>query len=289
MRARTSGKDAIGVKSNSVQYQQKVDVLYHPPLFYLSSRNAWPTIHVRCDDRAVTPVVSTILLVAIVVVLATVIAGAGLGVASAIASPAPQTSFEFTTDDATGDVVVMTVAGDTVSGDQLRFSGAALEKTTHGSITEWAGKDVRAGSSAVVNVNPSETLRLIWQSPTGRTEAVLAEYDVPSDVSPVASVDSITAPRGQTWVKINNIQFSRVNNGDVYVVVEKTPRRNAVTGITATESTFSTNGGELNVTGLGVNRRANVITVTLYETDSKSVELATSTCTIDGRFGRVCQ
>lgn len=37
-----------------------------------------------------------------------------------------------------------------------------------------------------MNVEPSETLRLVWQSPDGRTEAVLAAYDVPSGVTQCA-------------------------------------------------------------------------------------------------------
>lgn len=252
----------------------------------MTPRSARSTINSPTDDRAVTPVVGTILLVAIVVILATVIAGAGLGVASAITSPAPQVSFEFTPDDATGDLIVTHVGGDTVSGDRLKFSGAALEKATYGSITEWAGKDVQSGRSAAVNVNPSESLRLIWQSPNGRTEVILAEYDVPSDVAPRASIGSITAPSRQTWIKIGNIQFDRVNNRSVYVVVTKKPRSNAVSGIKTAEFEFSTNKGDLNVTGLGSNNRANYIIVDIYETDSKSTKLATSNETVGGRISR---
>ena len=227
------------------------------------------------EERAATPVISSILMVAIVAILATVISASAVGVASETSSPAPQVSFNFNTDDVTGDVIVTKSGGATFGGDQVKFSGAALEKTTYGSVTEWAGKDVRAGDSAAVDVKPSETLRLIWQSPNGRTEAILAAYDVPTDVAPTASIGSVDIRAGQTWVKINNIQFSRVNNGTVYVVVEES-RRNRVGRDVVSESDFSTNGGDLTVSGLDTITRGYRIKVTVYETDSKSTQLSTT-------------
>jgi FlaG/FlaF family flagellin (archaellin) len=217
-------------------------------------------------------------MVAIVVVLATVISAVALGVTSGTTSPVPQVSFEFNADYTTGDIIVTKRAGNTFNGDYVKFSGAALEKTTYGSITEWTGKGVRAGDSAAVDVKPGETLRLIWQSPNGRTEAILAKYEVPNDVGPTASIGSVNAGLGQTSAKINNIRFSRVTDGTVYVVV-KEGRRNSPTKNVVSESVFSTNGGDLTVTGLSRTNRRSEITVTVYETDDKLTDLTNTTCT----------
>jgi len=80
------------------------------------------------EERAATPVISSILMVAIVAILATVISASAVGVASETSSPAPQVSFNFNTDDVTGDVIVTKSGGATFGGDQVKFSGAALEK-----------------------------------------------------------------------------------------------------------------------------------------------------------------
>jgi FlaG/FlaF family flagellin (archaellin) len=136
----------------------------------------------RSGDRAVTPVVSTILIVAIVLVFGTTVSAVALGLAADIRSPAPQAHFDFELDESAGDVTVTKAAGDTIDGDQLKFSGAAKTKTTYGGISEWAGKDVQAGNSATVSVTGGETLYLIWQSSNGDTEAILTQYDVPNDI-----------------------------------------------------------------------------------------------------------
>jgi len=238
------------------------------------------------EEGAVTPVISIILMVAIVSIVATAISAVALGVAIDIPSPAPQASFTFTPDDRTGDIIITKRSGDIVTGDQLKFSGAALEKTTYGSITEWAGKDVRAGDSATVDVEPGETLRLIWRPTNGRTEAILAEYDVPNDVGPTASIGSIDARADRTWVKINRIRFSRISDGTVYVVVKKRVSSRP-TGETY-EAGFSTDGGDLNATGLFQTRRPVDITVTVYETDGKSTKLVTATCS-SSRFDSTCR
>ena len=67
------------------------------------------------EDRAVTPVVSTVLMVAVVVILGAVVSTSALGVFSEVNSPAPQASFEFTPDDVTGDIIVTKRAGDTLT------------------------------------------------------------------------------------------------------------------------------------------------------------------------------
>lgn len=233
------------------------------------------------EERAVTPVVSAILLVAIVVILGAAISVTALGTASDIPSPAPQASFDYSADYTNGDVIVTKTAGGTLNGGQLKFSGAALEKTTYGDITEWAGKDVKSGDSAAVHVSRGETLKLIWQSPNGGNAAIIAEYEVPNDLGPTASIGSIYTDY-YTWLRgeleIKNIQFSQVQNDNVYVVVEDEPSG----GTTTYETSFSTNGGDLPVRLIPDSQvgHGETITVTVYESDSRSTELATATAVV---------
>jgi len=197
---------------------------------------------------------------------------------SDILSPTPQVSFDYSADYTNGDVIVTQTAGGSLNGDQLRFSGAALEKTTYGDITEWAGKDVKSGDSAAVHVARGETLKLIWQSPNRGNTAIIAEYDVPNDLGPTASIGSVetgwsTYVLGGTMT-VKNIQFSQVQDDNVYVVVEAGPYSENII--------FSNSGGDLNVDlngngGVSGLKKTDPVTVTVYETESKSNVLTTVT------------
>jgi len=222
--------------------------------------------------RAVTPVIGIILIVAIAVVLGAVVSAYALGTVTDIGSPAPQASFDFSPDYETGDIVVTKSGGDTLNGDQLKFSGAALEKTTYGNITEWAGKGVKSGDSATVDVVPGETLELIWQSPESGKTARLAEYDVPNDVGPTASIGSVETDygthNGDGAFTVKNIQFSKVQDNNVYVVAETDYSY-------SDDKIFSNSGGDLNMDlngpgGVPDLKSGDPITVTVYETESKS-------------------
>lgn len=238
--------------------------------------------HSLGEQRAVTPVVSNILVVAIVVILAAVVSVFALGIAEDVRNGAPQASFEFTVDDTTGDVIVTQTGGETLDGDQLRFAGAALGKTTYGSITGWAGGDVETGVPATVAVRGGETLRIVWRSAERDQTATIAAYDVPTGVGPTASIGRVDTDY-YTWLRgeltIKNIQFSRVQDDRVYVVVEDEPSGG---GLVTEETYFSTNGGDLSVrlrpdSDIG---HGETITVTVYETDNKSTALATATAVV---------
>lgn len=224
--------------------------------------------------------IGAILIVSIAAVLGAVVSSYALGVTNDVGTPAPQASFEFNPDYVTGDIVVTMKGGDTLDGDQLKFSGAALEKTTYGNITEWAGKGVQAGDSAAVDVVPGETLELIWQSPEGGKTAMLAEYDVPDDVGPTASIRSLTATRNK--IIVENLRFSRVNDGQVYLVVNRQSRGAALVGSGIPDRFISTSDRNLEInTRL---RQGDKITVMVYETETKSNELTKKQCT----FGTDC-
>jgi flagellin-like protein len=132
------------------------------------------------DERAVSPVISVILMVAITVILAAVIATFVLGLGESTTSEAPSVTFQFEYQQDSGDVRVSHAAGETVDGNQLRFAGAALEKTEFGNITEWSGNDVKSGDRATVSVQGGETLQIVWQNADKTSTAVLGTYEVPA-------------------------------------------------------------------------------------------------------------
>jgi FlaG/FlaF family flagellin (archaellin) len=235
---------------------------------------------IRSADDAVSSVISVILMTGVVVILGAVVSVFALGMAEDVDRTSPSVGFEFQVLD-NGDIEVTHVNGDQINGDQLRFAGAALEKTTFGSISEWSGGDVSAGDSATVNVEASETLMVIWQSPESEETATIGEHEVPHAAAPEASIGSLDAGY-YTWLRgeltIRNIQFSRVHDDNVYVVVEDEPSN----GLVTYETDFSTNGGNLSVdlspdSDIG---NPETITVTVYETDSKSIELAQATAVV---------
>ena len=206
--------------------------------------------NIRSADDAVSPVISVILMVAIVVILGAVVSVFALGLAESVDSPAPSASFEFKVLD-DGDIKVTHAGGDTLKGEQLRFAGAALDKTGLGEA--WSG-DVTAGYSAEVNVKAGETLLLIWQSPETDETATLAEYDVPDDVGPTGSVSITNVQSVNDEVSISVDTLSRIT-GNANLVVETTSgakvEQSVSSGATPTVS-LSVDGSE-------------TVTATLYE------------------------
>lgn len=233
----------------------------------------------RMRERAVSPVISVILMVAVTVILASVVSVFGLGLGEGLSNPAPSANFGYEVLD-NGDIQVTHESGTTLNGDQLRFAGAALEKTSFGGISEWSG-NVESGDSATVDVRGGETLQLIWQSPNGDSTATLAEYDVPDDVGPTASIGSITANDGEMKITVNNIQFSRVGDGEIdYEVTQKrvtTVRGRQRTSIKKYTDSWTDEGNE----DVGTNRISDgdEITVIVYE-KGKSTKLDSATCTV---------
>ncbi|MFC7248240.1 type IV pilin N-terminal domain-containing protein [Halomicroarcula sp. GCM10025324] len=237
----------------------------------------------RSED-AVSSVISVVLMVGIVVILGAVVSVFALGIGESVDSTAPSATFEFEVQ-ANGDVQVTHASGDSFDGDQLRFAGAALEKTSVGSINEWSGGDVTAGDSATVNAKGGDTLRLIWQSPKDDTTGTIAQYDVPNSANPQASIGGFGYPashdaRINGKVTIKNLQFSRAHDDRVYVTVEDEPAG----GSTSAARYFDSSGDDLifsDATGSGLTDQnigsSETITVTIYETDKKQVRVMTAT------------
>ena len=107
------------------------------------------------DDRAVSPVIGVILMVAITVILAAVIGTFVLGLGDSLGDTAPQASFQCSGDD------LVHSGGDSLNSDNLNSSVG-----TPGSGTLTAGDTVVTGFTG-------DDARLTWQSSSSDTSATL--------------------------------------------------------------------------------------------------------------------
>ncbi|SDM15592.1 flagellin N-terminal-like domain-containing protein [Halogranum gelatinilyticum] len=114
------------------------------------------------EERAVSPVIGVILMVAITVILAAVIGTFVLGLGDSVGQTAPQASLKATVSAADDTVTIQHNGGDALHSDETRVivtigaSTTTFEPTAAGSDTT-----LSAGGSAIIEVDadagPSET------------------------------------------------------------------------------------------------------------------------------------
>ncbi|OYR46375.1 type IV pilin [Halorubrum sp. Hd13] len=109
------------------------------------------------DDRAVSPVIGVILMVAITVILAAVIGTFVLGLGDSLGDSAPQASFQCD-------------SGDLVHNGGEELDGANLYSNS--TTTSAIGGTYNAGDTVVSSFD-SSAAPLIWQSPNGGETAIL--------------------------------------------------------------------------------------------------------------------
>lgn len=146
------------------------------------------------DDRAVSPVIGVILMVAITAILAAVIGTFVLGLGDKVSTTTPQANFQF--DYAEGSPDELTIShsgGDTVqatnlyvkSNEKFGFETYNVTSATWKNIT--SNTEVSAGGTATIeayvgsNTNKfaDDTVRLVWQSTEGDSSSVLAKWTGP--------------------------------------------------------------------------------------------------------------
>ena len=152
------------------------------------------------DDRAVSPVIGVILMVAITVILAAVIGTFVLGLGDQVQNTTPRTSFGFDTAEQTTQVTITHESGDTVAANDLTITSQSTEWNTSvqdtaqttsmgwGNATDTMGDDVTAGSSVTIRgVNSSneavsfagDTIRVVYNSAESDSSSTLARFEVP--------------------------------------------------------------------------------------------------------------
>jgi len=146
------------------------------------------------DDEAVSPVIGVILMVAITVILAAVIGTFVLGLGDQVQSTAPQASFTFdfdqsvnpaesseladSTDDGDdGELTITHDGGDSI--DQARLDVKDDDGVSITASTAGFGDPINAGSSANVDIDKDDTVRVTWESESGDTTGTLGKFTAP--------------------------------------------------------------------------------------------------------------
>jgi len=142
------------------------------------------------DEKAVSPVIGVILMVAITVILAAVIGTFVLGLGDQVQNDTPRASFGFestdtavsgtgnlSTENADSDKANVTITHE--SGDTI--DGADLSIKASGSSATWkdiGGDDeVTAGASIDVSLDDGDTVRVVYDNPDSDKTATLAKHE----------------------------------------------------------------------------------------------------------------
>jgi flagellin-like protein len=133
------------------------------------------------EDRAVSPVIGVILMVAITVILAAVIGTFVLGLGDQVSETAPQAQFTFDFDSTNNELTATHDGGDPIpngtlvaTGDINGTQGADANVANTGEILI----EMTAGSSVVLETDGSSdpTVRMTWQSQNSDKTATIAKF-----------------------------------------------------------------------------------------------------------------
>jgi len=141
------------------------------------------------EDRAVSPVIGVILMVAITVILAAVIGTFVLGLGDQVSDNAPQASFSFEFEGSGGfdggddDIVNIThEGGETIENSTLSVDGDGSNDLSYdGANSNWGDNDVVSAGNRISfgKVNSGETIRVIWTNPNGGSTNTIARATAP--------------------------------------------------------------------------------------------------------------
>lgn len=167
----------------------------------------------RNSDRAVSPVIGVILMVAITVILAAVIGAFVLGLGDGLGdSSGPQASLSF--DGDTDGVTITHNGGDDLENAELRGSAISGEETF----------DLTAGQEYPVQASLTEgTLNVVVDG------SVVGSYNVPmgEEAEPVGSISGTVTDGGDTWTGSRTVVFTingeeigstEMNSGENYTL-----------------------------------------------------------------------
>ncbi|AXG07888.1 type IV pilin [Haloplanus rubicundus] len=141
------------------------------------------------EDRAVSPVIGVILMVAITVILAAVIGTFVLGLGDQVSDNAPQASFSFDFNDGgdgfngdPDDIVNIThEGGETVENSTLGVNGDDSGLTYVAGDSNWGDDGVVSAGDRISHngVDSGETIRVIWTNPNGGSTNTIARATAP--------------------------------------------------------------------------------------------------------------
>jgi flagellin-like protein len=157
------------------------------------------------DSRSQSPVVSSILLVAVVVILAATVSVLALGLVDE-SEPPPQHSMSFQPYNHDHGVISGDFqGGDNIDTERLEVRGGAVD-------LEFSGFTATAGTGSFGYARPGDTLRYVWEDDTGKTHTI-DKYDVPES----ATLEHVDWDGSQSGAAGFNEQFwdHRDTGGDV--------------------------------------------------------------------------
>jgi len=148
------------------------------------------------DDRAVSPVIGIILMVAITVILAAVIGSFVLGLGDSVQS-APQATFDYeTSENASGAVENITIThqgGDSIDTARLQATGAVANGSApvefQGNISG-DDSELTAGEEIVIGTDgdagnvigeEGDTVRIVFTAEGGGSSNIISTFTLPSD------------------------------------------------------------------------------------------------------------
>ena len=138
------------------------------------------------DERAVSPVIGVILMVAITVILAAVIGTFVLGLGDDLQDTSPTASFNFEYEDngdgTNDDVTITHAGGDGIDGSSDVVSLSETSGDGFASGDTWTDSSISAGSSHTATLDgdwSGHTVRVNWESGTGQSSSTLATSTAP--------------------------------------------------------------------------------------------------------------
>ena len=136
----------------------------------------------RDDDRAVSPVIGTILMIAITVILAAVVGTFVLGFGDSAAETTPTASFDMSySENQSGDGYNVTVTH--ASGQTFTESntGELRVVASDGTSDSFELPVSATNSVTLADIEPGDTVRLVWESPSGDRTTTLDSITVPDE------------------------------------------------------------------------------------------------------------
>jgi flagellin-like protein len=142
------------------------------------------------DDRAVSPVIGVILMVAITVILAAVIGTFVLGLGQQVQQTTPQASFTFDyASSGHGNVTVTHEGGATFKSENtanlyVQFNGTNTDNRTSWGLPVSAGDSFKIGDTASGidtsgnDMTSGDTVRVVWEGSGDQTSTV-GKYTIP--------------------------------------------------------------------------------------------------------------
>ena len=129
------------------------------------------------DERAVSPVIGVILMVAITVILAAVIGAFVIGIGDD-QEQVPQASWDYTFIG-DGDVEITHEGGDSINADRITVNGEDWAEGSDEEDSITAGDLFESSETTLDDIEGGDEVRIVWTSEGGGSTSTLATSTAP--------------------------------------------------------------------------------------------------------------